>query len=276
MDDHLHKPRTTNAVKYKASLRACCIVMITVSSSFLVMGCREKNEDVVSFLKAHEHVVSAGDYSLAPPDIIRVAAPIAPEVDGGVHMIRTDGKISLKLLGEVKLAGLTTQEAAVKLESLLNKYYVDAKVNIEVAGYQSKHIYVMGEVGSPGPRPYTGRDSFLDVVSRARPTFLAWKAKVEIIRPDPVEGKRKKLVLDYDKMVREGDLTANVLLQEGDVVYVPPTPLAWVGLRVRELLFPMQPVLEAYSGPARAISATDVYQDNDDDNDDDRRFSILR
>ena len=66
MDDHLHKPRTTNAVKYKASLRACCIVMITVSSSFLVMGCREKNEDVVSFLKAHEHVVSAGDYSLAP------------------------------------------------------------------------------------------------------------------------------------------------------------------------------------------------------------------
>lgn len=274
MDDQLQNTSRTYAVKCKTSHRTCCIAVITVSSSFLAMGCQEKNEDVVAFLKAHEHVVSAADYSLAPPDVIRVSAPIAPEVDGQSHMIRSDGKISLKLLGEVKVAGLTTQEAAAKLELLLNRYYVDPKVNIEVVGYQSKYIYVMGQVGSPGPRLYTGRDSFMDVVSRARPTFLAWKTKIEIIRPDPVEGKRKKLVLDYEKMVREGDLTANVLLQEGDVVYVPPTPLAWLGLRVRELLFPMQPVLEAYSGPARAISATEVYQNDDDD--DDRRFSILR
>ena len=275
MDDQLNNSSTMSAGKCVTLPKTCCIVTLTAFSFLLLAGCQEKNEDIVAFLKAHEHVVSGNDYSLAPPDFVRISAPIAPEVDGGAHMIRSDGRISLKLLGEVKIAGLTTQEAAVKLETLLATYYIDPKVNIEVVGYQSKYIYVMGQVGSPGPRPFTGRDSFLDVVSRARPTFSAWKAKIEIIRPDPIEGKRKKLVLDYEKMVREGDLTANVLLQEGDVIYVPPTPLAWVGLRVRELLFPVQPVLEAYSAPARAISATEVYQDDDDDNDD-RRFSILR
>ncbi len=241
----------------------------------LAMGCQQKNEDIVSFLKAHEHVVSGNDYSLAPPDVVRISAPIAPEVDGGTHVIRSDGRLSLKLLGEVKIAGLTTQEASAKLETLLARYYLDPKVSVEVVKPQSKYIYVMGQVSSAGPQPFTGRDSFMEVVSRSGPTFLAWKAKIEIIRPDPVTGKRKKLVLDYEKMLREGDWAANVLLQEGDVIYVPPTPLAWVGLRVRELLFPVQPALEAYEGPASVISTNEIYQGNDNNNND-RRFSVIR
>ena len=59
-------------------------------------------------------------------------------------------------------------------------------------------------------------------------------------------------------------------LQEGDIIEVPPTPLAWLGLRVREALYPLEPALRTYHEPTRVIRATDAYEDgfdNDSDGD---------
>jgi hypothetical protein len=47
-------------------------------------------------------------------------------------------------------------------------------------------------------------------------------------------------------------------------VYIPPTPLAWVGLRFQELLFPVTPAIDAYTTPARAMAAQEIYDDEDD------------
>lgn len=84
-------------------------------------------------------------------------------------------------------------------------------------------------------------------------------------------------MVDLDRMLNKGDMTDDVLLQEGDVIQVPPTPLAWVGHRVRELMYPVDPVVNAYTMPATPIQATQNYQDgfSDDSNDDShsrRRF----
>ena len=100
---------------------------------------------------------------------------------------------------------------------------------------------------------------------------------IEKTHPDPDD--RRDIVVNFDKMVQQGDLRRNVLLQPGDVVYVPPTPLGWLGLRVREVLFPLEPAFRAYSLPAQAKSAYDVYNDDDDDNNNNsiaRRAVLLR
>ena len=268
MDDHKARALLPSAVHTSRSLVFCLAASLGVFS----FGCSEKNEDIVSFLKAHEHVVSGNRYVLAPPDVIQIHAPVSSEVNGSTRQIDPQGNISLKLLGEVKVAGLTPEEAAAKIKRLLDRYYVDPQVSVEVRGYNSKNVYVMGEVVRKGPYVYTGRDTLLDVLAKAHPTFLGWRAKIEVIRPDPVTKERKKLVVDLDKMIREGDPSMNVLLEEGDVVYVPPTPLAWVGLRVRELLYPVEPIVEAYQEPASALATYDYYQDRrDSDSDDDYR-----
>lgn len=228
-------------------------------------GCGPKVDDMRHFLRAHEHRVSGAEYRVAPPDVLEISSAQAPEIDGEVQSIRSDGKIGLRLLGEIKVAGLTTQEIANKLETLLSRYYVRPQVSVRVAYYRSKYVYVLGQVHTPGPYPYTGRDTLLHVLARAQPTYLAWTARIKVLRPSPEAGERHEIIVDTDRLTQEGDTAKNILLQEGDVVYVPPTPLAWAGLRLRELLFPVTPVAQTLIAPAAVKASYDVYDDWDND-----------
>jgi hypothetical protein len=101
----------------------------------------------------------------------------------------------------------------------------------------------------------------IKALADAQPTFLAWRTQIRLVRPSDEENRRKTIVVDLDHMLDSGDLSQNVLLQEGDIVQVPPTPLAWLGLRIRELLFPVQPALDAYNAPARGIESQHTYED---------------
>lgn len=236
---------------------------ICVALAWTAVGCN-KHEDLKVFLRAHEHEVSASEYRVQPPDALLVSAPGCPEVDGDMQVVRVDGCIDLRLLGEVRVVGLTPSEVSAKLEKLLRKYYVDPKVHVRVGGYNSKKYYVLGEVASPGPRPYTGRDTLMDALADSPPSFLAWRSNIKVIRPSEAEGERHTITVDLDKMILLGDTRMNMLLQEGDIVYVPPTPLAWVGLRIRELLWPVEPVMNAYTAPAGVIDAHDTYRYHDE------------
>lgn len=233
-----------------------------VGAALAAAGCAtSRHEQLVAFLRAHETEVSTGEYIVRPPDVIAVHAPGAPEIDGVTQMVRPDGKVVLRLLGEVDVAGLTTEEIARKLEAQLSRYYVEPEVVVQVAGYNSQFYYVFGEVGRAGPRPYTGRDTLLTALAEAQPTFLAWRSRIRVVRPSPEAGERKLIVVNLDDMVRSGDVSQNVLLQAGDIVEVPPTPLGWLGHRVRELLYPFTPMVYAYSLPADVIDDTNTYEE---------------
>jgi polysaccharide export outer membrane protein len=197
-------------------------VIVLVSCTAAGMGCASndnKYADLKNFVQAHRENVAAVAYRLEPPDVVAISSPTAPEVDGEAQQIRSDGKISLRLLGEVKAAGLTPRELAAKLEELLSRYYVDPKVNVQVAAYLSKNVYVFGQVQRGGGLPFTGRDTVLDVLAKTGPTFLAWGAKVKVIRPSASEEDRSELVINVDEMMQTGDMQNNFLLKEGDIVY---------------------------------------------------------
>ncbi len=235
--------------------------LIALTVAGLATGCAGSHNQLVEFLRAHDAEVSTGRYVVRPPDAITVHAPGATEIDGVTQVVRADGKVVLRLLGEVDVAGLTTEETAAKLKAQLSRYYVDPEVVVEVAEYNSQFYYVFGEVDRGGPRRYTGRDTLVHALADARPTFLAWRSQIRLVRPSDQENQRKTIVVDLDHMLNAGDLSQNVLLQEGDIVQVPPTPLAWLGLRVRELLFPVEPALDAYNAPAQGIDSHHTYED---------------
>ncbi|MCL2330102.1 MAG: polysaccharide export protein, partial [Phycisphaerae bacterium] len=174
--------------------------------------------------------------------------------------IRSDGKISLRLLGEVQISGMTPEEASATLEELLSKYYESPQAIVRVVSFESKHIRISGQVRLPGNYPFTGRDTVLDLIASAHPTFLAWGANVKVIRPNANPEERHEIIVDIDKMLRTGDTTKNFLLQEGDMVYVPPTPLGWVGLRFQELLFPISPALSLTNSPVQLRNTSDDMQ----------------
>jgi protein involved in polysaccharide export with SLBB domain len=119
-------------------------------------------------------------------------------------------------------------------------------VDVRIYTYQSKFYYVLGQVNQPGPRLYTGRDTLLKAISLAEPNPMAWLERVQIIRPSKDKTVRPAVFeLNYNRMVAHGDTTKNVLLQEGDVIFVPPTVLGWMALKIEEVI---RPIARAFTG----------------------------
>ncbi|MBI3835923.1 MAG: polysaccharide biosynthesis/export family protein [Planctomycetes bacterium] len=238
----------------------CAALIIGIS------GCATKRADILHFLRENDHEVSAIEYRVGIPDELAITAPRIPEIDNEAQRVRPDGKINLRLLGEVKIVGMTAKEIAAKLEVLLSRYYVDPKVAVRVTGYLSKKYYIYGLVSSVGPRPYTGRDTLLDAVVNAGTTYLSWTSNVQVIRPAHGDVPVRIIHVDVDQMVKKGDWSKNVLLEPNDTVYVPPTPLAWFGLKVREVLYPVNPAIQAYTTPAQIKSVEHAYDNANQSN----------
>ena len=245
-------------MRFRAEVLGMLVVLLTCP------GCANRHQDLLKFLKNHEHLVTATEYRVGIPDAIGVSAPRILEIDNANQRVGVDGKISLRLLGSVRVVGLTPKEIAAKLQELLEPYYQDPKVQVVVTEYASKHYYVLGEASREGPYPYTGKDSVIDALSRAGLAFIAWRSEIRVIRPNPDPQQAVKVRVDLDHMMRTGDMRMNVLLEPGDIVYVPPTPLGWIGKRVQEVLYPFMPVFQAYQFPASAMHSTDEYLDEDE------------
>ncbi len=248
---------------------ACAAVLAAVS------GCVPSRMEAELFLRSEEHLASGAEYRLLPGDAISIHSPHVLELDGVSQRVGQNGKVDLDLVGEMHIAGLTTKEVRRKLETQLQPYYADPQIRVRIAEATSKKIYVFGQVSRGGARPYTGRDTVMDVIMDAGPLFTAWTAQIKVLRPSATEGERHEIKVNFDRMVEQGDLSLNFLLQEGDIVWVPATVLGWIGLRLQEIFFPLQPLIQAYQVPASVIQTNDVYQDDDDDDDGNNRRLYL-
>ena len=226
-----------------------------ISSSFLVFGlslflmfgasgCFWSNPaDISAFVRPDEVSVTAKEYLLQPPDEIEIHCVRVPEIHLQKQIIRPDGNVTFEGLGDVYVAGKTPAQVANILKTKVSELYTlsgTQPIDVRVAAFQSKFYYVLGQAYDPGKKRYTGRDSVLAVVAAARPNPMAWNTRIQVIRPsaDP-DVKAKIFEFNLEDVQNKGDLSKNVMLEEGDVIFIPPTPLAWVGLLVEELVRPI-------------------------------------
>jgi len=223
-------------------------LLLTMS---LVAGCFSSNpEDIRAWVKPYEVDVTAENYVFQPPDEIEIHCADAVEVHMQRQRIRPDGKVSFEALGEIEVAGKTPQEVAAVVKERIASLYTlagDNPVDVRVAVYASQVFYVLGQVGRPGPRNYTGRDSLLTALASSGPTTTAWEQRVQVIRPSASENERPMIFeVNYAKMIAEGDTSKDVLLEEGDIVYVPPTILATVAMTIEEFITPVARAFYGY------------------------------
>ncbi len=213
-------------------------------------GCAKRHTDFGAFVTEPRPLVTSTDYVLAPPDVILISSKRAREINGHTETIRPDGKITLPLLGSVFVAGRTAEQVSAELSVMAREYYEDAEVSLRVIGFNSKKIYVFGEVGGPGPYSYNGANTVLRTLAQAQPTRLADPKTIHVLRPSPDGEMRRKMTIDLNKMVKEGDTTLDAVLEEGDIIYVPPNPLAAVGLALQQVLLPITPAAAVVRNPS--------------------------
>jgi len=227
-------------------------VGILLLTMFGLTGCFSSNpEDIEVFSMPQAVNTTADTYILQPPDEIIVYCSKVPEIHEQRQQIRPDGKISFEDVGELQAAGKTPAELANELRvKVLDLYKSDLvgekSVDLRISAFQSKLYYVLGQVHQPGPRIYTGRDSVLTAIALAQPNPMAWIERIQIIRPSSDKNVKAKIFeVNFDRMMAHGKANKNVLLQEGDIVYVPPTVLGWVALKIEEVI---RPIARAFSG----------------------------
>ena len=218
--------------------------VIIISLSISVTGCfSSRSKDIEAFLKPYEVNVTAKSYVLQPPDEIEIHCSKVPEIHLQRQQIRPDGKVSFEGLGEIEAAGKTPEQIADSLRSKVLELYTlagDKPIDVRVVTYRSKLFYVLGEVERPGPKVYTGRDTVFSSVAAANPTALAWNKRIQVIRPSSNKNEKPKIFeLNLQDIMIHGDASKDVLLQEGDIIYVPPTILASLGKTVQEVMTPI-------------------------------------
>ena len=230
------------------NLQRTAILFAFLMALLSAAGC-QRYYDYDAFLTEPRPVVTATEYRMEPPDVVLITSKRVRELNGHREMVRTDGKLTLPLLGSVYVANRTTEEVSAMLERMAREYYDDADVSVRVVGYNSKKIFVFGEVGSPGVYPYNGGNTVLETLASAQPSRLADPTRIQILRPNADGERIHRMTIDLNKMVRKGDTSLDAVLEEGDIIYVPANAFATVGLALQQLLLPIQPAAATVEAP---------------------------
>ncbi len=232
-------------------VRPLYLLVVLSAISIGLAGCYSANpDDVKAFLRPDQADVTEDTYILQPPDGLTIISSKIPELarsslgssQGLTQTIRPDGKISVESVGEIMVAGKTPRQVADIISKKMQELYKltsDYPVDVRVTN-RSKYYYILGQVNRPGAQIYTGRETTLSAICKAVPNVRAWEQVIQVIRPSlNLEEGPKIFELNFERMLEHGDMSGNVLLAEGDVIYVPPTILGSVGLLLEEIVGPL-------------------------------------
>ncbi len=187
-------------------------------------------------------------YHVGPPDQLAITIlPDPPIVE--TPTVRPDGMITVQLIGDVQAGGRTTTEIASDIENRIGRYKRGAVVTVALASAQSSLVTVLGEVKNPSSFPLTRQMRVSEAIGTVGDvTLFANSDDIVVVRSLP-----STEVIDVDiDAIRSGDLSTNVQLYGGDIVYVPPTVLAQIGYAINMVLFPFQPFLRIGTSAAGA------------------------
>ncbi|QAU36128.1 sugar ABC transporter substrate-binding protein [Janthinobacterium sp. 17J80-10] len=162
------------------------------------------------------------DYLIGPGDTVSVTVWRNPEVSMSVS-VRPDGKITTPLVEDLTASGKTPTQLARDIEKALAKFIQQPVVTIIVTGFvgpYSEQIRVIGQAAKPQALPYRQGMSLMDVlIAVGGVTEFAAGNRANIIRN--VDGKQQQLAVRLNDLIRDGDISANVPVQPGDILVIP-------------------------------------------------------
>jgi polysaccharide export outer membrane protein len=158
------------------------------------------------------------NYVIGASDMLSVTVFKEPTLSGSL-LVRPDGMISMPLLGDVMASGKTPLQLAAEVTVKLKKYVQDPNVTVVLSQMNSKKVYLMGEIGKPGPIEMTPGMTLLQAIATGGGlTQYANSKKIYILRT--VDGKPQKIPVQY-KLALKGDGSFNLILNPGDTIVFP-------------------------------------------------------
>jgi polysaccharide biosynthesis/export protein len=135
--------------------------------------------------------------------------------------VRSDGKISLPLVGEIQAAGRTPVQLEEEITTRLRNFITEPAVTVMVQKINSLKFNVMGQVVKPGAYPLTTTTTIVDALATAGGfRDFAKKKSVYVLHANP-DGTETRISFNYSAFVKGKNPRQNIRLQPGDTVVVP-------------------------------------------------------
>jgi protein involved in polysaccharide export with SLBB domain len=155
---------------------------------------------------------------LGAGDVIDVKVYGEPELTN-TYQINPDGHVNLPLIGLVFIQGFSPDQAALEIANQYNTTFLkNAQVTILVKEFNSRRVFVLGEVGKPGPYPYNEKMSVIAAIAMAGGTNKTADANRTILTRD-TKGEQTRFIIPVGK-IGKGQ-SPDIPLAPGDIIFVP-------------------------------------------------------
>lgn len=164
------------------------------------------------------------DYIMTPGDSLQIYVLDHPDLSStranadSSYVVRPDGKVEFPLIGTIDTTGKTVSQFTEELKARLSEYIVNPDITVNVAKLGTTRVFVLGEVNKPGMHELTKGHRVLDALGAAGSfTEKAAKKNIFLIREGKEETMQKIKLNDF---LYKGDTKQNIVLQEGDCLYL--------------------------------------------------------
>ena len=160
------------------------------------------------------------EFVIGTGDVLAINVWKEPEVSRDVP-VRSDGRISLPLLGEILAAGRTAKQLEAEIRAKLKDYVSEPEVTVIVKEIKSQKFNVLGMVMKPGSYVLTNPTTVLDAIAIAGGFRDFAKQKDIYVLRRAADGTQTRLPFNYKGVVKGHGSAQNVALQSSDTVVVP-------------------------------------------------------
>jgi len=168
-----------------------------------------------SAAKAHDNSFVIGN-----DDVLAINVWKEPDVSRSVP-VRSDGKISLPLVGEVQATGRTPLKLEEEIAARLKNYIAEPEVTVIVQQINSQKFNILGQVNKPGSYVISNSATVLDAIALAGGfRDFAKQKSIYILRQD-TDGSQTRLPFNYKEVVKGKNSGQNIKLQPRDTIVVP-------------------------------------------------------
>ncbi len=184
-----------------------------------------------------------GEYLIGEEDLLEVTLFDIQDKNGLPRIIQarvsTSGHVTLPYVGKIKALGATPHDFEEHLTSEFMRFIREPQITVFVREYRSYQISVVGYVENPGIYELKGRRTLLEGLAMAGGLNEDAGRKVRLTRQ--LESEVETILLDLERIAREGDLSLNLALLPGDVISVPQAGVFYVeGMVTKPGAYPLQ------------------------------------
>jgi polysaccharide export outer membrane protein len=159
-------------------------------------------------------------YVIGANDVLAINVWKEPDISRSVP-VRSDGKISLPLVGELQAGGQTPRQLEQEITKRLQSYISEPEVTVIVTDSKSQKVNILGMVARPGTYLLTSSTTVLDAVAMAGGfKDFAKQKSIYVLREAP-DGTQKRIPFNYKDVIKGKNPEQNIRLQAGDTVVVP-------------------------------------------------------